>query len=118
MAMLDVAPNTSTPEGREEDLLKACYPPKEAGAECRIHIRCPLLPHGVEPLKVHRAHTAILGGILLPSVTRLNTREPLQQRETHIFPDGEIQGQSNARRRKRHHSGRYCIPKNLNHGKE
>src|ERR1700721_1582228 len=61
IAILEVAPNTSTPEGkRGSRLVKAGYPLPEAGAERRIDVQGPLLPLGIELLEVRRAHAGIL----------------------------------------------------------
>ena len=64
MAMLEVAPNTSTLEGKPGSrLVKAGYPLPEAGAERGINVEGPLLPLGIELLEVHRAHARILSWI-------------------------------------------------------
>jgi hypothetical protein len=64
MAMLEVAPNTSTLEGKPGSrLVKAGYPLPEAGAERRIDVQGPLFPLRIELLEVCRAHACVLGWI-------------------------------------------------------
>jgi hypothetical protein len=64
MAMLEVAPNTSTLEGKPGSrLAKAGYPLPETGTERGIDVDSKLLPLGIELPEVRRAHARILGWI-------------------------------------------------------
>ncbi len=61
IAMLEVAPKTNTREGKRGSRSgTAGYPLPEAGAERGIDVGGPLLPLGIELLKMGRAHAGIL----------------------------------------------------------
>src|ERR1700760_2157482 len=62
MAMLEVAPNTNTREGKRGSRSGTTrYPLPEVGAESRVDVGSPLLPLGIELLKVGGAHTGVFG---------------------------------------------------------
>src|ERR1700742_5209398 len=64
MAMLEVAPNTNTREGKRGSRSgTASYPLPEAGAEGGVDVSGPLLPLGIELLEMGRTHAGIFGGI-------------------------------------------------------
>src|SRR5882757_4638705 len=97
MAMLEVAPNTNTREGKRGSRSgTAGYPLPEAGAERRIDVGGPLLPLGIELLKMGRAHTGILRRIHASAEAGRDVGEPVQQVEAHFTPDGKIQRQGDA----------------------
>src|ERR1700722_5516014 len=94
MAMLEVAPNTSTLEGKPGSrLVKAGYPLPEAGAERWIDIDRPLLPLGIELLEVRRTHACILGWIHPAAEVGRDFSQPIQQAEAHFAANGKIQRQ-------------------------
>src|ERR1700760_1749255 len=62
MAMLEVAPNTNTREGKRGSRSgTATYPLPEVGAKRGIDVGSPLLPLGIKLLEVGRAHAGIFG---------------------------------------------------------
>src|ERR1700688_153618 len=119
MAMLEVAPNTNTREGKRGSRSgTASYPLPEAGAERGIDVSSPLLPLGIELLEVGRAHAGIFGRIHASTEVGRDISEPVQKVETHLAPDGKIQCQGDTWHGKRHHSGRDGIAEDFDDGKE
>src|SRR5579862_9873101 len=112
MAMLEVAPNTNTREGKRGSRSGTTrYPLPEVGAESRVDVGSPLLPLGIELLKVGGAHTGVFGRIHAPGEVCCDAGEAIQKIEGHFPPDGKIKRQGDAGERERHHSGRDRIAK-------
>src|ERR1700733_4945835 len=119
MAMLEVAPNTSTVDGKPGSrLAKAGYPLPEAGAERGIDVGCPLLPLGIELFEVGRTHARIFRWIHAAAEIGGNGGQPVQQGEAHLPPNRKIHGQGDTGHGKRHHPGRSYISEDLDHGKK
>src|ERR1700752_85359 len=91
MAMLEVAPNTNTREGKRGSRSGTpSYPLPEVGAESGIDVSSPLLPLGIELLKMGGAHTGVFGRIHTPGKVGCDAGKAIQKVEAHFPPDGKI----------------------------
>src|SRR5450631_802594 len=105
MAMLEVAPKINTRVGKRGSRSgTASYPLPEAGAERGIDVGGPLLPLGIELLKMGGAHAGIFRRIHASAEVGCDAGEAIQKVEAHFAPDGKIQCQGDTRHGKRHHS--------------
>src|ERR1700722_20003181 len=119
MAMLEVAPKTSTAEGkRGSRLVKASYPLPEAGAERGIDVGSELLPLRIKVVEVGRAHAGIFSWIHSATELGRYIRQLIEQVEAHLAPDGEIQRQGDAWHGEGHHAGGLHIAEDLDDGEE
>src|SRR5580700_10598015 len=123
-AIADVAPSATTRFGRflfcasAIERSPSCHPLPKRRVESRIHIPRKILPLRIKRLILFRRHARVLRGVHPPTMLQRDLCQPLYQIEAHLPPDGKIQGQHHARRRKRHHPRRRHIAKKLDHCQE
>jgi hypothetical protein len=92
MAMLEVAPNITTPMGTwGSRLAKTGYPLPKTGAERRIDISGKLLPLGIELLEVGGPHAGIFGRVHAATKFGCDIRQPIEQSKAHFPPDRKVQ---------------------------